>query len=48
LAPIELSLSRKFQETEDRHLAVARLQWNCNRATANWHYTHAMYQAPFV
>jgi hypothetical protein len=26
LAPIELSLSRKFQETEDRHLAVARLQ----------------------
>jgi hypothetical protein len=24
-------------------LAVARLQRNCNRATTNWHYTHAIY-----
>jgi hypothetical protein len=25
-------------------LAVARLQWNCNRATASWHNTHTIYQ----
>jgi hypothetical protein len=31
-----------------RRLAVARLQWNCNRATAHWHYKHAMYQMPVV
>jgi hypothetical protein len=22
------------------------VQWNCNRTTANWHYTNAIYQNP--
>jgi hypothetical protein len=25
-----------------------RLQFHCNRGTANLHYTHAVYQVPFV
>jgi hypothetical protein len=29
-------------------VCAAPLQWNCNRATANWHYTHAVYQIAFV
>jgi hypothetical protein len=31
-----------------RALAVARLQFHCNCATANRHYSHAMYQKSLV
>jgi hypothetical protein len=27
---------------------MSRLQWNCNRTKVNWHYTHPVYQVPFV